>query len=103
MHGGKGVAEEMLKLVAEKGIKAEVQVSERLETVPEMFRLLEKGGDKGEGGLCGGSDVDMTLAKFLIMVICPRVDLEQTTLLRYRSPCAESLSCKRLFPCSSSR
>ncbi|OAP65608.1 hypothetical protein AYL99_01580 [Fonsecaea erecta] len=48
MHGGKGVAEQMLQAVAKHGIVAEAQVFDGLAGVPEMFELLESGKIKGK-------------------------------------------------------
>ncbi|EXJ73869.1 uncharacterized protein A1O5_03631 [Cladophialophora psammophila CBS 110553] len=48
MHGGKQLADEMLRTVAEHGIVAETQVFQGLEDVPKMFELLEAGKIKGK-------------------------------------------------------
>ena len=48
MHGGKHLSDEMLKVVAKHGIKAETQIFQGLERVPEMFDLLEAGKIKGK-------------------------------------------------------
>ncbi len=48
MHGGKGLSDEMLELVAKHGIKAETQIFQGLDQVPEMFELLEAGKIKGK-------------------------------------------------------
>ncbi|KIX94948.1 uncharacterized protein Z520_09258 [Fonsecaea multimorphosa CBS 102226] len=48
MHGGPGVADEMLQTVATHGIVAETQVFHGLDEVPKMFELLEAGKVKGK-------------------------------------------------------
>ena len=48
MHGGKDLADEMLQVVAKHGIKAETQIFDSLEQVPEMFELLEVGKIRGK-------------------------------------------------------
>ncbi|OQV02899.1 hypothetical protein CLAIMM_08015 [Cladophialophora immunda] len=48
MHGGKGVADEMLQAVARHGVVAETQIFDGLAEVPRMFELLEAGKVKGK-------------------------------------------------------
>ncbi|KIW27763.1 uncharacterized protein PV07_07471 [Cladophialophora immunda] len=48
MHGGKGVADEMLQAVARHSVVAETQIFDGLAEVPRMFELLEAGKVKGK-------------------------------------------------------